>query len=84
MWRFFFGRGERWEHRLVAVRIAVVVAVILLVVALLQSPLKHYTAVVVWPLFAAFVVSVIYQWVRRWRELKGKQKSSSSPSSHDA
>ena len=84
MWRFFLGRSERWEHRHVAVRIAVVVAAILLVLALLQSPWKHYAALVVWPLFAIFVVSIIYQWVRRWRELKRKQKSPSPLANHDA
>jgi phosphatidylglycerophosphate synthase len=84
LWRFFFGPGERWEYRLVAARIAVVVAAILVVYALLHSSWKQYAALLVWPLFALFVASVIYQWVRRWRHLRQKQESGPSTSNHDA
>ena len=73
MRQFFFGQGERWEYRLLAVRNAVVVVAILLVLAFLLSPWKHYAAFVFWPLYVAFVVSVIYQWARRWHELGRKQ-----------
>ena len=66
---FLFGAGERWEYRLVAVRIVVIAAVIFGMYLLITSDFKQYAAVAFWLFVVAVIGSIVYQYRRRWKEL---------------
>ena len=65
-----FGAGERWEYRLVAARIIVIAAVVAGMYLLITSDFKQYAAIAFWLFVVAVIGSVIYQFRRRWKELR--------------
>ena len=68
--RFFFGPGRSWEHRLILARIALTIVAIASLLACLESSWSRYAAPFAWLFFLVFLASVVYQFRRRWKELK--------------
>jgi membrane protein YdbS with pleckstrin-like domain len=75
LFRFVFGSAKRWEYRLVMARIVIIAGAIAGFYVFLQSPWKHLATPLFWVVVVAIVLSIGYQYWRRWRELREQRES---------
>jgi Flp pilus assembly protein TadB len=73
--RSVFGMAPRWEVRLIFWRLVTVACALGAVFAVITSPWKALAGPLVSILFIVVVASIVYQWVRRYREERDKHRN---------
>ena len=74
---FLFGTRRAWENRLDLARSILVILFIVATYYLLRSGQSSYAGMLFWIAFIGFWLSVLYQQIRRWRELRAQKKEPS-------
>ena len=71
--KFLFGSAPGWEYKLVYGRLILLFAGLLCMYVLINSDYKRYAIFFFLLLVVAFLISVFYQYRRRWKELNRKE-----------